>query len=880
VTVPKKTNMDHARWEKIQTLFHAAAERPPVEQRAFVESSCGGDKELLAEVLALLEEDSRGGSLLERGVANIAYQMVGDAVHASIRSEKFGHYRIKEMLGEGGMGVVYLAERDDLGNLVAIKLLRDAWVSPARRERFASEQRILAQLNHPSIARLYDANTLEDGTPWFVMEYVDGVPLTEYCRKNSSSIEERLKLLRLVCEAVQYAHQRALIHRDLKPSNILVKHDGSVRLLDFGIAKQMESLDAPADQTRTAAQLMTPAYASPEQIRGEQAGVQTDVYSLGVVLYELLTGMLPFDLSNRTPAQAEKILIEQDAEKPSAVAQKKIASAGGGGNSLVASKSAWADLDVLCLTAMHKDVRQRYQSVEALARDIDHYLKGEPLEARPDTLGYRARKFVARNKRPVIVATALLAIVVGLVVFFTVRLARERDNAKRQTAIATTVNQFLSDDLLGRGNPFQSGAASETLLDAIKTASPGIDRKFKNEPQVAARLHQTIAQALDNRTNYAEARGEYQRAHDLFLQTEGPLSQDAIVVQLQRSAMEARSYQSGGLPVAKSLLADQEALLAKIKQPRLDISVWLYAAKGMIALIENDAKSANENFKAASTAAATLPDFDQTARFNLQQRLAFTYIRLGDGATAERLARELIAAYSNAIGADSPYVLRVRLNLAQAYMIEGKHRDAIQETDSIYPDFLAKFGPDHELTMQLLATRAQSEGSLGLFDDSVRDDLAIYNIALKKQGPSSFFAIGTLSDASTAQCRTNHLVEGERNARKAYDDSVKAFGPRAGLTGGVAATLANCLIGLGKYEEASKLLDGIDSKIVSQLTGDPDWGANVTLAQAEIALRQGNYPQAKKFLDSARPAFSRPDTEAYVKQKMETLTAELNTHLK
>ncbi len=199
---------------------------------------------------------------------------------------------------------------------VAIKVLRDAWLSPARRERFAGEQRILAQLNHPSIARLYDANTLEDGTPWFVMEYVDGAPLTEYCRKNDCTIEERLKLLRLVCEAVQYAHQHALIHRDLKPSNILVKRDGNVRLLDFGIAKQMESLDTGVDQTRTALRFMTPAYAAPEQVRGERAAILTDVYSLGVVLYELLTGQLPFDLSNAAHRRkAERILTEQEAEK-------------------------------------------------------------------------------------------------------------------------------------------------------------------------------------------------------------------------------------------------------------------------------------------------------------------------------------------------------------------------------------------------------------------------------------------------------------------------------------------------------------------------------------------------------------------------------------
>jgi hypothetical protein len=551
----------------------------------------------------------------------------------------------------------------------------------------------------------------------------------------------------------------------------------------------------------------------------------------------------------------------------------------GNGNAAAASKAAWPDLDVLCLTAMHKDVQQRYQSVEALMRDIDHYLKGEPLEARPDTLSYRARKFVARNRRAVSATAAVLAIVVGLVVFFTMRLAIERDNANRQTAIATAVNQFLSDDLLGRGNPYQSGKATETLLDAIKVASPSIDRKFKDEPLVAARLHLTIAQALDSRTNYPEAREEYQRACQLFLQTEGALSQDAMIVQLQRAAMEARSYQSGGLPVAKSLLAEQEALLPRIKRPRKDLAVWLFSAKGMIALIENDAKAANDNFRAASDAAAALPDFDETARFNLKQRLAFTYIRLGDGATAERLARGLLAAYSNRSGPDSAYVLRVRLNLAQAFMIEGKYQEATQEASSIYPDFLAKFGPDHELTMQLLATRAQSEGSLGLFDESVRDDLAIYDIALKKQGPLSFFAIATLSDASTGQCRADHLAEGEANARKAHDASLKAFGPRAGLTGGTALPLANCLIGLGKLQEASKLLEEIDPKVVAQLAGDPDWGANVSLAQAEISLLRGDYAQAQKYVEAARPAFSRPDAEAYQKRKLDSLSAAIKSHL-
>src|SRR5207245_8536878 len=205
---------------------------------------------------------------------------------------------------------------------VAVKVLRDAWLSPARRERFASEQRTLAQLNHPSIARLYDADTLDDGTPWFVMEYVDGIPLTHYCRKHECSVERRLRLFRSVCEAVQHAHSHAVIHRDLKPSNILVKNDGSVRLLDFGIAKQLESLDLQVDQTMTGLRMMTPDYASPEQGRGGRVGRSTGSYSPGGIVPELCTGPRAFDLSGLTPAEAATIIAEHEPAKPSAAVKR------------------------------------------------------------------------------------------------------------------------------------------------------------------------------------------------------------------------------------------------------------------------------------------------------------------------------------------------------------------------------------------------------------------------------------------------------------------------------------------------------------------------------------------------------------------------------
>src|SRR5580658_7298829 len=484
--------MDSTRWQRVQTLFHEAADMPASEQRVFLETQCGGDAGLVSEVLILLEEDARGGSLLDGDVADVASQIFNDSSSGSLPFKEFGPYRIKQALGEGGMGVVYLAKREDLGNEVAIKILRDAWVSPARRERFNAEQRTLAQLNHPSIARLYDADTSPDGTPFFVMEYVEGVPLTDYCRQRNCSIPERLRLFRDVCEAVLYAHQHAVIHRDLKPSNILVKPDGSVRLLDFGIAKHLENLGESVDQTMTGLRLMTPAYAAPEQIRGEQVGIQSDVYSLGVILYQMLAGRLPFDLANRTPIQAERIVTESAPAKPSAAAAEKIAALVESGSraKAAANRAQWADLDVLCLKAMHKDARRRYQSAEALIRDIDHYLKGEPLEARPDTPGYRLRKFLTRNRDAVLSAGTILAMLVALVIFFTVRLAIARNAALAEAARTQRIQRFMTN--LFQGGDESAGPADNLRVVTLLDRGVQQAQSLSPEPEIQAQLYATL----------------------------------------------------------------------------------------------------------------------------------------------------------------------------------------------------------------------------------------------------------------------------------------------------------------------------------------------------------------------------------------------------
>jgi hypothetical protein len=451
----------------------------------------------------------------------------------------------------------------------------------------------------------------------------------------------------------------------------------------------------------------------------------------------------------------------------------------------------------------------------------------------------------------------------------------QRDRANHESAIAESVDGFLTNDLLGQSDPFQSGSADEKLIDAVKHASLRIDRQFNGAPEVAARLHQAIGRALDARTDYASARPEYGRAAALFQQSGGALSQDAIVVQLQRVAAEARSYQKDSLPAAHAILADQEARIAGIARPEEEVRVWLAEARGMVSLIDNRVPQANAYFEEAFRRSKPLASFDERSRLVFKQRLAFTYIRLGDGVQAEKLFRELADEFTHTDGPDSPNVLRVRLNLAQAYMVGNKLQEAVDETTRLYPAYVAKLGEQHELSMQLLSTRAACEGALGRYDDSLRDDLKVYDLAVKKSGAESYFAIATLSDAALAQARGGHLQEAEASARKAYEAASRGFGPRAGLTGGAAHTLADCLIDEGKLDEAGKLLANIDVAAVAQLTGSKDWGAAVEFSEAKLAYRKGDLEAARKHLAAAAPVYGRPDAERYQRKALEKLTAAL-----
>jgi serine/threonine-protein kinase len=506
--------VDAERWGRVQDVFHAVADVEPAGQEAALQQACGDDLLLRDQVRALLAADRDTNGVLDRTLGAVADGVLGGG-HA-IPHVTFGPYQATRFLGEGGMGVVYLAQRNDLGSTAAVKVLRDAWLSPARRERFVAEQRTLASLSHPGIARLFDAGTLAEGTPWIAMEYVQGVPLDEYCRARTASLAERLRLLREVCLAVQHAHQNLVVHRDLKPSNILVTADGQVKLLDFGIAKQLEGATTDTPATRTALRLMTPAYASPEQVLGQPVTVQADIYSLGVIAWELCTGRLPFDLSTVTPREAERLIVEAEPARPSSV---------GAVAGVEANTATWADLDVLCLRAMQKDPSRRYPSAEAFARDLAHFLAGEPLEARGDSVGYRTSKFVRRHARAIAVAATVLVGAIGLVTFYTVRVARARDAAVAEQVRAQRIQRFMTD--LFRGGDQDAGPSDSlrviTLLEQGLLEARSLDR----EPEVQADLYETLGGIYQQLGQLERADSLLTTARGLWRQRAGDASRPA-----------------------------------------------------------------------------------------------------------------------------------------------------------------------------------------------------------------------------------------------------------------------------------------------------------------------------------------------------------------
>jgi len=519
------------RWRRVKELFAAALEVSPEEREALLARASAEDAPLASEAASLLRAHEDGGLFLEDVVAFESREIIAEESGTSWVGRRIGPYEIVRPLGRGGMGFVFLARRADseYRGDVAIKLIRGALPSEEILRRFRAERQTLANLSHPSIARLLDGGRTDDGLPYLVLEHVDGEPIDAYCESRRLPIEETLRLFRLVCDAVEHAHRHLVVHRDLKPANIFVTPDGGVKLLDFGIAKLLPGAgqEETSILTRTSERVMTPEYASPEQIRGEPVTTASDVYALGVLLYRLLAGRHPYRFPDARPSEVERVICEQEPVKPSTAVTRQPDSGGAppeGDRGLPPSRAVSerlrrrlrGDLDNIVLKALRKEPWRRYGSVDQLSEDIRRHLEGLPVRARQDTLGYRTGKFLRRNRLAVTAAAVVvLALLAGLATTaWQARVAAnharraeaERARADRRfNEVRQLATAFLFDfhdaiaDLPG-STPARELVVARALeyLDRLSRESPGDDPVLLRELAVA---YQKIGNVQGNPNN-------------------------------------------------------------------------------------------------------------------------------------------------------------------------------------------------------------------------------------------------------------------------------------------------------------------------------------------------------------------------------------------
>ncbi len=501
------------RWPDLEALLDHALDLPPDERAAFLEAVRADDPDLLEEVREVLRAGDRARTLLQDSGLLLRWQHELPEVpddEDDLAGTTVGRYRLLEEIGRGGMGTVYHTERADgaFEQTVALKLVRRGMNSVAVVRRFRHERQVLAGLDHPHVARLLDGGRSDDGRPYFVMELVRGEPITDWANRRRLGVAARLRLFGQICQAVAFAHRNLVVHRDLKPSNILITAEGHVKLLDFGIAKLLTPNVAEATLTQTGGLMLTPQYAAPEQLRGEAVTTATDVYALGVLLYELLAGQPPYRLATSSPAEWERVVGEVQPPRPSAAVTPEAPATHGLPPDRL-KRRLRGDLDTICLKALRKEPERRYASAEALGEDLGRHLAGLPVEARRDTAGYRMRKFMRRHRGAVAASAAVVVAFLSLVGFYTWQLAAERDRAQQEAATAEQVTAFLAGVFEG-ANPFEGGSEDVTALELLEQGVEQVDA-LDGEPAVQTELLSVLGNVYSDLGRYDEARSLLER---------------------------------------------------------------------------------------------------------------------------------------------------------------------------------------------------------------------------------------------------------------------------------------------------------------------------------------------------------------------------------
>ncbi len=693
-----------------------AVERPKAERAAFVATHCGDDREALAELSRLLRELDdddpfvRPGGAFEGAFGDDLAVALARAEGLSL-GERLGPYQIVEEIGRGGMAVVYLAERadGDFGRQVAIKVVKRGIDTDEVLTRFRQERQILASLAHPGIATLLDGGETPDGRPYLAMEWVPGEPIDRYADRLGLDVDARVDLLAAVASAVQHAHRRLVVHRDLKPSNILVTDEGSVKLLDFGIAKLLDpEVEYAAPPTATAWRVMTPDYASPEQVRREPITTASDVYQLGLVLFELLTGARAQSLDGLSPADVEHVVCVQQPPRASVAAGRE-------GKSRHWVRQLEGDLDKIVLTALQKEPERRYGSVDALIDDLQRYRRGLPVGARGDSFGYLAGKFLKRHRTAMATGAAVVIAVAAIVGYYSARLASERDRARTEAATATRVADFVSG-LFRDADPNVTPDPDVTARELLKRGAERVDDELAAEPEVQARLMTTIGQSYRSIGLLPDAIDLHERALATRREHLGPNHPD---VAESLTNLAGALYFAGRYADARQHFEEALRIQDSIPDARPEMLSDTLNGLGLALRREGRLDLAAEALERALVLREQALGADHPRNATILNNLGLVYLSSSRPERAGELFSRAAELHARGFGPDSPLVAGSLMNAGDALSRVGRYEEALDKIRQAAAIQERSLGPQHRDTATTFNTMASVLWDMDRYDESI-----------------------------------------------------------------------------------------------------------------------------------------------------------------
>jgi len=831
------------KWDQVKELFTSALERDPEERSDFLRQACGADDSLRAEIESLLSSFDGAATFLEDCPAADLLA----AQSRAITGRRIGAYRIIREIGQGGMAVVYLGERADQNyrKQVAIKMVKPGIGTEQVLQRFRNERQTLAALDHSNIVKLLDGGSSEDGSPYLVMEHVEGLPIDRYCDLNKLSIDGRLRLFRTVCSAVQYAHQNLVVHRDLKPGNILITKEGLPRLLDFGIAKLLnpECWQTPL-VTRIDRRPMTPEYASPEQVRGDPVTSATDIYSLGVLLYEILTGHRPYQVDESSWREIERLVCESEPPRPSTrvgtdrehlktTAEMRLAEP----RELV--RLLRGDLDWITMKALEKDPNRRYATASELSADIGRYLSHEPVSARPASAAYRARKYVRRHPIGVTVTAGLVLLLAGFAgtqSFELRRIRRERDRANRVTG--------FMEGMFKVSNPSEARGNSITAREVLDKASKDIDTGLAQDPELQAQMMHVMGDVYRDLGLFPRAQLLFERSADIRRRVLGAenaetlrsiddlawiLNQEGHAVEaekLQRETVDTRRrvFGSDNLDTLKSMsnlawTLDREGHYSEAEKLEREV---IAARRRVLKMDDRETMATMSNLAATLGHEGHYPEAEKLKRTILEIRqrtlgpedpltmtsmnnLAFTLQQEGHYPEAEKLQRETLNTQRRVLGPEHPDTLRSMNNLAHTLVNEGHVAEAEQLQREALGTKQRVLGPEHQDTLWAMKELAQTLQGQGHYSEAEKLQRQTLEIQRRVLGPERPNTLETRSNLAATLSKEGQNSEAEKLQRQTVDAMRRVLGPEHPNTLVTAGELAQTLNRQGRYGEAEKL---------------------------------------------------------------------------